>query len=65
MNQEGYLPEVPKKRAFYGAWVGSEGALDIQDGLPCEVRDATSDATVWSGNLSIRHVAGTAGEGGA
>ena len=61
VNQEGY-PPGSHKRAYYGAWMGTGGALDA-DGIPCEVRDKATDAVVWSGRFEQRHALGTAGEG--
>jgi endoglucanase len=63
INQEGYQPDVRMKRAFYGGWLGTGGALDVPDGIPCEVRDASTDAVVWRGSFELRHALGSAGEG--
>lgn len=63
LNQEGYQPDVRMKRAFYGAWMGTGGALDVPDGIPCEVRKTSDDSVVWSGTFELRHSVGSAGEG--
>ena len=43
INQEGYFPKVPSKRAYFGAWMGTGGALDVPDNLSCFVHDAEWD----------------------
>ncbi|HZT42948.1 MAG TPA: glycoside hydrolase family 9 protein [Chthonomonadaceae bacterium] len=64
VNQVGYLPNTPRKRAYVGAWMGSLGALDYGPwATRFEVRDAASHALVLSGPVRLRHRVGDRTEG--
>lgn len=63
VNQIGYLPDVPRRYAYLGAWMGSLGALDYGPPPRFEVRDAVSHAVLLRGTARLRHRAGERAEG--
>ena len=63
VNQEGYLPESAEKWAWYGAWMGTSGTLEVDESLRCRVHDAETDAVVLESSLSFRYDANTSVEG--
>ena len=64
VNQEGYLTlgstenDYNKKYAYYGWWLGTGGYYPktLPESLPFEIRDANTDAIVYSGNGTRRIV---------
>ena len=59
VNQVGFLPQAARKYAYFGAWMGSLGALDPARWMSrFEVRDAATHRVVLSGVPSLRHRAG-------
>lgn len=62
VNQEGYFPDSIHKRMLFGAWMGSGGALVLDDLPLCELRNSDTDKVVWTGQLELRHALGSAGE---
>lgn len=64
-NQVGYLPDLPAKYAYLGAWMGSLGALDYAPyATSFEVREAKSHKVVLTGRPVLRHRQGEASETG-
>ena len=63
VNQEGYFPNIDEKRALFGAWMGTGGALILDEMPTCELRNSDNDKVLWTGELELRHALGQAGEG--
>ena len=63
VNQEGYLPESTDKRAWYGAWMGTGGTLDVDSSLKCRVHNAETDEVVQESGLEFRYDANSSVEG--
>jgi hypothetical protein len=63
VNQEGYLPESTEKRAWYGAWMGTGGSLEVNPDLKCRVHKADTDEVVFEASLDFRYDANTSIEG--
>ena len=56
LNQVGNGVNQKKKYAYMGAWLGSAGALPLKHlaGFEFEIRDASSNKTVWKNILKLR-----------
>ena len=53
MNQEGYVPSLPKK-AMVGYYLGDLGEMNISASLGFKLVDATTGAQVYQGALTLR-----------
>ena len=52
VNQIGYRPTDPAKRAFVSLWMGTGGALKLPDTIAFSVVDDKTGKTVWKGQSS-------------
>ncbi len=53
VNQVGFRPDDPAKRAFLSVWLGSGGAQRYADGLRFDVVDAKTNQSVYSGKITM------------
>ncbi len=51
VNQIGYRPDDPAKRAFLSVWLGTGGACSLPAGLTFSLLDNKSGAAAFSGNV--------------
>ncbi len=49
VNQVGFRPDDPCKRAYLSLWIGSGGGYAFPDGLPFRLVDAATAKTVYTG----------------
>ncbi len=57
VNQIGYRPDDPVKRAFLSTWMGTGGGLNYPANLRFHLVDANSGAAAYSGSVEIAKLA--------
>ena len=57
VNQIGYRPDDPAKRAFLSVWLGTGGAHKYADGLRFNLIDAATGRIAYSGNIALARAA--------
>jgi len=58
VTQVGFRPDDPSKRAFLSTWTGTGGGLTYPEGLPFEVIEEGTGASVFHGALRLARRAG-------
>ena len=53
VNQVGFRPDDPAKRAFLSVWLGAGGAYRYADGLKFDLMDAKTGQSVYSGKVTL------------
>ena len=57
VNQIGYRPDDPAKRAFLSVWLGAGGAYRYADGLRFDLLDAVTGKSAYSGSVALAKAA--------